>query len=201
MHTAAVTLTGTVVFQPGRHVFCQGVTVAAGATVTGTGVLWYVPTGGVRVDATATVDLAAANSGPYVNLLVWSAGSSAVDLRGGSGIDNYRGVVYAPQARVTLDGTTAEHLGGIVSAQATIGGAGPVRIGLPIPTFTSSPSSLATGQTGVAYPLTLRQLIELALAADATRKSAPAAPGQPAARAGRPTQAAGNPQPAAGRGR
>ncbi len=52
-----------------------------------------------------------------------------------------------------------------------------------------------------AYPLTLRQLIELALAADATRKSAPAAPGQPAARAGRPTQAAGNPQPAAGRGR
>lgn len=154
VHTAAVTLTGTVVFQPGRHVFCQGVTVAAGATVTGTGVLWYVPTGGVRVDATATVDLAAANSGPYVNLLVWSAGSSAVDLRGGSGIDNYRGVVYAPQARVTLDGTTAEHLGGIVSAQATIGGAGPVRIGLPIPTFTSSPSSLATGQTGVAYPLT-----------------------------------------------
>ncbi|MFN8023531.1 MAG: collagen-binding domain-containing protein [Acidimicrobiales bacterium] len=154
VHTTAVTLSGSVVFQPGRHVFCQGVTVAAGATITGTGVLWYVPNGGVRVDATSTIDLTAATTGPYTNLLIWSVGSSAVDLLGGSSIDNYRGVVYAPQARVTVDGTTASHLGGLVSAQSTLSGSAPIRIGLPIPVFTSTPSTLPTGQSGVAYPLT-----------------------------------------------
>ena len=63
-----VRVTGTITFAPGRYVFCKGLTVAAGATVTGTEVFLDVVGGSVSVESTATVNLAAQSTGPFANV-------------------------------------------------------------------------------------------------------------------------------------
>ena len=102
VYPQAVTVTGAVTFQPGRHVFCNGLTIAAGATVTGTDVLWYVADGAVTVSSSATVTVAAATSGTYANLVLWSAGTQALTLANGSTVDDLTGVVYAPRAPASV---------------------------------------------------------------------------------------------------
>lgn len=152
VHTSTVTLSGAIAFQPGRHVFCKGLSVADDATITGTGVLWYVR-GGLKVSTTATIDLSPATKGPYGNLLVWAPGTDDVSI-GGDPISSYRGVVYAPGARVTVTSGTAIHVGTVAAAEVTIGGAGFTRLGLPVPTLSPGITALPAGQSGVAYPTT-----------------------------------------------
>ncbi|MCX6521995.1 MAG: putative Ig domain-containing protein, partial [Actinobacteria bacterium] len=152
VHTSTVTLSGAIEFRPGRHVFCKGLSVADGATITGNGVLWYVR-GGLKVSTTATVDLSPAVTGPYGNLLVWAIGTDGVAI-GGDPISSYRGGVYAPGARVTVTSGTAIQVGTVAAAEVTIGGSGFTRLGLPVPTLSPGIKALPTGQAGVAYPTT-----------------------------------------------
>ena len=68
----AVTITTPVSFAAGTYVFCNGLTLGAGAAITGTGVfLYFKQNGTLTVDTAATVDLAATTSGAYANLLAW----------------------------------------------------------------------------------------------------------------------------------
>lgn len=152
VHTSTVEISGAIEFQPGRHVFCAGLAITDGATITGRGVLWYVR-GGLKVASSATVDLSPATTGPYGNLLVWAPGTDDVSI-GGDPISSYRGVVYAPGARVTITSGTAVHVGTVAAAEVTIGGAGITRLGLPVPTLTAGVATLPTGQAGLVYPAT-----------------------------------------------
>ena len=153
VHTARVVLSGTISFSPGRHVFCAGLTLTADAVVSGTGVLWYLPSGRLVIDPAASVDLTAATTGDYANLLVWIGGTDGVSI-GGDAIGTYRGVLYAPSAKMTLSSSTAVHVGGVVAAEVAIAGRGAPRLGLPIPTLAATPTLLPAGQVGVTYPTT-----------------------------------------------
>ncbi len=149
-----VTITGSVTLSPGIHVFCDGLTVAAGATLGGTDVLVYVDDGTVTVDAGATVDLSPATSGPHAGIVLWSASDLPVTLTGGATVDRYAGAVYAPRALVTVTSTNGSHVGSIVAATASFAGTGPVRIGLPIPTLVAAAGTLPAGTTAQPYSAT-----------------------------------------------
>ena len=151
VHPQAVTITGAVVFQPGRYVFCNGVTVAAGASVSGTDVLWYVADGAVTVSSGASVDLAAATTGTYANLVLWAAGTQVVTIGNGAAVHDLRGMVYAPRTTVTVASTTGTRIGGMVAAAVSITGSGPTRFGSPSPTLTVAGSQMPDGGTGTPY--------------------------------------------------
>ncbi|MEZ5250565.1 MAG: hypothetical protein R2713_15545 [Ilumatobacteraceae bacterium] len=120
-----VAVTGNVVFQPGRHVFCNGVTVAAGATVSGSGVVWYVADGAVTVDGTATIMLSPPTTGDLAGVVLWTAGIQPVTIVNGTSIDEFAGVVYAPDATVVVTSTSGVRLGAVVAESMTVAGTGP----------------------------------------------------------------------------
>ena len=154
VYHSAVSVTTAVAFQPGRHVFCGGLTFAPGAQVTGTGVLWYVPAGAVNISSAATVDISPATSGPYANLLLWSASSSAVSIASGSSVDSLRGAVYAPSATVAIASESGVRIGGVAARVITVSGTGPTRLGRPYPTLSAAATTLPDGRVGVAYTAT-----------------------------------------------
>lgn len=148
--------TGTVLFQPGRYVFCNGLSITGGQ-VTGTDVLLYVNGGSVTVNAAATVDLRGRATGIDANLVIWVAKQNPQTLQidGGSHVSSLRGVIYAPTSTLRLSSVKAANIGGIVVKDITIAGAGAARIGLPLPVMTISPLTIPAGLLGVPYSTTL----------------------------------------------
>jgi type II secretory pathway pseudopilin PulG len=149
-----VSITGAVAFQAGRHTFCQGVIVTGTGQVTGTGVLWYVPSGGVSVVAPGTLDVTPATSGPYANLSIWSAGSTAVTIANGAAVSTVRGTLYAPMAPVTITSVSGVALGGVIADRLTTLGAGATRVGGAPPTLTAAAGNLPAATANVAYTAT-----------------------------------------------
>lgn len=150
----AVTITGAATFQPGRHVFCNGLTIASGATVQGTGVLLYVASGAVSVSSGSVVTLAPATSGTYAGTVLWSAGTQPVTIDGGAAVDQFSGVVYVPRASLTVTAVSGVRLGAVVADRLTVGGTGPVRIGVPIPDLTVAAATLPSATVGQLYSAT-----------------------------------------------
>ena len=144
-------VTSDTTFDAGRHVFCNGVTVTAGAVVRGSGVLWYVADGAVSIAPSATVDLSPAADGPYQNLSLWTAGPQPVAIGGGGTVHQLSGVIYAPHAPVSIVASAGVRLGGVVADRVTTAGTGPIRLGLPVPSLGSLLTVLPDGQLGVAY--------------------------------------------------
>ncbi len=143
---------GTVVFAPGRYVFCNGLAVSGGQ-VTGTDVLFYVVADTVTVAAAATVDLTGRSTGVEASMLLWvAAAGQTVQIDGGTRVTSLRGVVYAPTSTVTVTSVKAANIGGVVAKAVSIGGAGTARIGLPLPVVTVLPSVVPLGEVGVVYP-------------------------------------------------
>ncbi len=154
LYSSPVTISSSVEFQPGRHVFCNGLTVDGGATVTGSGVLWYVVDGGVTISETSTVSLTPATSGDYAGLLLWSAGTEPVRIASGGTVDDLAGAVYVPRARLDLASTTGIRLGAAVADQMAISGSGPTRFGQPSPTLTVAAANLPAAFTLQSYSAT-----------------------------------------------
>lgn len=146
-----VVVAGDVTFRPGLYVFCRGLTIASGANVTGTNVLWYVAEGATTVEPTSTVDVAAMTTGAYANLLLWSASNTPVAIAAGSSVPSYRGTVYAPAAAVNIASAVGVHVGGIVAETVTIDGVGSTRLGLPIPSLRVASSTFPNGRVEQTY--------------------------------------------------
>ena len=154
LYSSPVTISSSVEFQPGRHVFCNGLTVEGGATVTGSGVLWYVVDGGVTISEKSTVSLTPATSGDYAGLLLWSAGPQPVWIASGATVDDLAGAVYVPRARLDLASTTGIRLGAAVADQVAISGSGPTRFGQPSPMLTVAAVNLPGAFTMQSYSAT-----------------------------------------------
>ncbi len=153
-----VTINSAVMFTPGTFVFCNGLTLGAGASITGTGVfLYFKQAGTLTVNTAATVDLTPSSSGAYANILAWLATSGqTVAIASGSQVSSYRGLLYAPTSTVAVSGAGATNIGGIVAKTINFSATGlSTRIGLPIPTIAISPASLSNGEVGVSYTANL----------------------------------------------
>ena len=127
-----VIVTKSLDLAPGRYVFCEGVTVAAGARLTGTEVFVQVVHGGVTLDHDSTLDLAAATLGDTENILLDVVAGDVV-LPSGPGPDILRGLLHVPDSTVTIQTDSSVSIGAIVAGRFEVYGVGVARIGTPDP--------------------------------------------------------------------
>ncbi|MFN8022767.1 MAG: fibronectin type III domain-containing protein [Acidimicrobiales bacterium] len=146
-----VEIVDKVAFEAGTFVFCRGLFVGKGAVVAGDGVTWYVVDGGVDLAPNASIRLAAPASGPYAGLSLWSAGGTPVTIESSDQVIELGGVVYVPKATLDVSSLAGVRLGGVVASHVTVGGSGPVRIGMPMPTLTDGGDVLPTASMSTAY--------------------------------------------------
>lgn len=144
-------------FQPGVHVFCNGITVEADAIVSGTDVLWYVARGDVSVRRESQIELAAATTGPLAGVVLWDAATNGtVSIEAQGHVPTLRGVVYAPRSQVAFGGVSPIVVGGVIARSVGTATSSSIRLGTPIPYLAISPTTVPAAQQGVAYgPLTL----------------------------------------------
>jgi hypothetical protein len=151
VHPAAVTISGSVTFEPGRYVFCQGLTLAPGANVTGQGVTIIVESGALTVSNGSIVDVSAPTSGSLVGIVAWVRSTTAARIELGSA-SGLRGTVYAPDADLVVSTSDSASIGGIVARSVGLEGSGTLRLGLPIATIVIDPVAVDGGERGVAFP-------------------------------------------------
>lgn len=102
VHPQPVVVTGPLLLQPGRYVFCDGLTLGPGAVVEGSDVTLIVLAGGLQIDPGARADLTAPTTGELANVLFWSMSADAVSLEFGSAASILNGLIYAPDAPVSV---------------------------------------------------------------------------------------------------
>ncbi len=149
-----VTITTAVDFRPGQYVFCDGFELAAGAVVAGSNVSLHTMGTDSVIDPAAVVQLAGPSEGTYRNIVLWLMSPQSLTIPASPVAATYNGIVYAPASAVTVVGGAGANIGGLIAGSIEIGGVGDVRVGLPIPTITLTPSTLPGGQSGLAYPST-----------------------------------------------
>lgn len=155
-------------FEPGRYVFCNGLSVRAGATVTSSGgVFFYIKNGTLNIDPSASVALTGMSSGEHRNLLIWVATKQTVNIGTGAHITRLGGTIYAPTSSVVFNGGTdaaAINVGALVAqtvSVSTVGDVRPtagtptstvpvIRFG-PIPTLAITPDILPNAKSGDPY--------------------------------------------------
>ena len=151
VHPQPVVINNALALQPGRYLFCNGLTLSNGAVLTGTGVTLIVQGGTLRVEAGARADLWAPTTGDLANLLIWVMSSQSLSVDAGPAAVNLRGLLYAPDADVTVHSQLATSLGGLVVRSVTFDGPGTTRLGLPIPSIGIAPIAVAAGQQGAPF--------------------------------------------------
>lgn len=155
-------------FKPGRYVFCDGLTIRAGATVTSSGgVFFYIKNGTLNIDPAAAVTLTGMTSGEHRNLLIWVATKQTVSIGTGAHVTRLGGTIYAPTSNVVFNGSTsaaAVNVGALVAQTVSVssaGGAQPagttptssvpvIRFG-PVPTLGITPDVLPNAKAGESY--------------------------------------------------
>ncbi|MDP9222736.1 MAG: type II secretion system GspH family protein, partial [Actinomycetota bacterium] len=103
---------GTVTFDPGIYIFCNGLSISSSANVTATGVLFYFAGGTFDVSGQASVAMSSSTTGTYAGLLLWLPSpptnpAISMSLKGGGSIAAYNGIIYAPAATVIVGGNTS----------------------------------------------------------------------------------------------
>ena len=159
---------GPITFATGNYIFCNGLEIASGASVTSSGgVLLYVKDGTLSIHPDSSVELTAASSGDQRNVLIWVATKQTVSIGTGDHITRLGGTIYAPKSSVVFNGSSnaaAINVGALVAATVSVStsGSAPVRqlapvstvpiirFG-PIPTMSISPSELASAVIGQPY--------------------------------------------------
>lgn len=159
---------GPITFAAGNYIFCSGLEIGAGATVTSSGgVLLYLKGGTLSIHPDSSVELTAASSGDQRNVLVWVATKQTVNIGTGDHITRLGGTIYAPKSSVVFNGSSnaaAINVGALVAATVSVStsGSAPVRqlapvstvpilrFG-PIPTMSISPTELASAVIGQPY--------------------------------------------------
>src|SRR5205814_1617042 len=113
---------GGAVFDTGNYVFCAGVNLSGGGSLTSGpgGVLFYLKggtlskSGGIDLGtSTPLAPLAPQTTGPYAGLLIWQAAADATTPMSflGNGQLTLNGTVYAPSIEVVLGGTPVTRFG------------------------------------------------------------------------------------------
>jgi hypothetical protein len=95
----------TVNLSPGTYNIIGGLDVAAGTTISGTGITLYVQGGGT-VNGNSTMAISAPTTGPYAGVAVWYGDNSAVTYDG-TNTSAFSGAIYDPTGTVTWGGTNA----------------------------------------------------------------------------------------------
>jgi hypothetical protein len=98
---------GTVNFPAGTYVVNGSMKINGNATVTGTGVTFYITNGGsLTINGTATVQLSAPNSGSFAGILFYQDPNDTSSAKiNGTSSSIFQGALYFPKASLDFRGT------------------------------------------------------------------------------------------------
>lgn len=116
---------GTLTLNPGLYIINGVLNFGGGATITGTGVTFYLPPGAsLSIGNGANETLAAPTSGTYNGILFYQDRSNTTteDLEGGSN-SSFQGILYFPKANFTFEnGTSTTTYASILAGSLTFKG-------------------------------------------------------------------------------
>src|SRR5262249_23267204 len=103
----------SVTLQPGVYVLGGGngkkggITVGAGGSVTGNGVMLFLASGGLSISAGGSITLSPPTSGTYKDLTIFQSrtNGTADSISGNGNSTNIQGTLYFPAATLNLTGT------------------------------------------------------------------------------------------------
>ena len=105
--SGAINLSGSasIAFSPGFYVIKNGITTSGSASVSGAGVTFYDPTGGITMSGSGAINITAPTSGPWEGIAIFQdrSNSSGDTLSGGIN-QQINGVVYIPKGALTFSG-------------------------------------------------------------------------------------------------
>lgn len=106
-YCSAITMSGSVslTLSPGNYVLEGGIAMSGPTSITATGVLLYLPSGGLTLSGTGGITISAQTSGTYSGIAIWQpySNSSADALSGGTS-QQINGVIYVPTSSLTYSG-------------------------------------------------------------------------------------------------
>lgn len=165
-----VTITGNVSITTGVYIFESGLTVEGppGATITGSGVLFFIgtpnaspsmpQTAAYTVMGNGSVNISPMTTGTYSGVVIFQSrtDSNALQVAGNGASSTYGGVIYAPGANVSTFGNGGTAGSGIIAKSLSCGGNGGVLLGSStlVSTSTSVSSSNPDPQSGQAVTFT-----------------------------------------------
>ncbi|HLY16377.1 MAG TPA: pilus assembly protein TadG-related protein [Bryobacteraceae bacterium] len=106
-YCGAINLTGqaNLVLTPGTYVLKNGLSMAGGTSISGSGVTLYLQGGGITMAGGANVNLSAPGSGPYQGIVIYQDRSdSTADSLVGGATQLISGTIYLPAANVSYSG-------------------------------------------------------------------------------------------------
>jgi Flp pilus assembly protein TadG len=107
IETSSITMSGSaaVSFAAGFYVLENGITTSGTSSVSGAGVTFYTPTGGISMSGTGDINISAPTSGPWEGIAIYQdrSNSSSDTLSGGVN-QQIDGVVYIPDGSLTFSG-------------------------------------------------------------------------------------------------
>lgn len=118
----------------GMYVFKSGISVSGGASLSGSGVTIYQPSGALSLNTTGNVTLTPPTTGTYQGVTIFQNGSDTSSGTIAAGTQNIQGVIYMPTAQLTLAGNS----GGVQTTATIVVGnlviSGNVAINFPVST-------------------------------------------------------------------
>ena len=139
--TLTIASSTTCTLATGTYVFEQGVSVSAGGSLASAagGVLAYLSGGTFSDSGAGSITLTAQTTGSYKGIVIWQAASDTNTVAfSNSGTITLGGVLYAPDAEVSLTGAASNpSVTGIVSQTIFVGNSGAIVIGAPSATALS----------------------------------------------------------------
>jgi prepilin-type N-terminal cleavage/methylation domain-containing protein len=137
VYNSTLTVQSNTTLNPGIYILKSGMTVNAGANLTGNGVMLFNQGGSMTFNGNSTISLTSSNvtGDPYKGILIFqpASNSSALKLSGGVSVNPaaFDGVVYAPQASsVTLGtGGATMHVTAVMAQNIIVQGNSRVTLG------------------------------------------------------------------------
>ena len=137
VYNGTLSITTNTTLNPGIYILKSGMTVNAGASLTGTGVMLFNQAGSMTFNGNATINLSSSQvaGDPYKGILIFqpSSNSSALKLSGGVSVNPaaFDGVVYAPAATsITLGiGGANMHVAAVIAQNIIVQGNSRVTLG------------------------------------------------------------------------
>ena len=145
-----VTLNSSDVFDDGVYIFCQGLKITG--KLDAPHVMLFFAGGTLEMAGNSEVSIGTIPlPSLYSNVAIWvpkTNPATDLEIRGGTGINSYKGIIYAPNATLTVSGGAQISIGSVIARAINLIGTGQETFG---PGITITTPFLQTAGQGLSY--------------------------------------------------